>query len=92
MQKLSITVIGQDLFKIVEDKFELADFNIINQVNTGMLGNLKMRTYMFEIDEFNIIEKRKMLMNEFAKDNMRLQAMFVLGDWMRIFIMKPIKT
>ena len=92
MRSLSVTVIGQDLFKVVLSKFELVGINTVNQVNTGMLGNLKLLTYRFELEDEEVIEKRKALLNEFAKDSMRLQAMYVHGDWMRIFVMKPITT
>ncbi len=89
---LSITVIGNDLFKIVAEKLELVKLNPVNQVNSGMFGNLKMLTYRFELQESEVIEKRKELLNELAKDNLRLQPMYVHGDWMRIFVMRPIKT
>lgn len=87
---LSVTIIGQDLFKVVNEKFRLVDLNPVNQVNTGKFGNLKALTYRFELEEEDVIEKRKALMNELSKDNLRLQAMYVHGDWMRIFVMPPI--
>ena len=91
MAKMSVTIIGQDLFKIVREKFELAGINMVNQLNQGMYGNLKTLTYQFELDESEVIEKRKKLMNLFSEDNMRLMPMYVHGDWMRIFVMKPIR-
>ena len=45
MEKLRITVVGNDIFKLVKEKFELAEINKVNQVNSGMLGNLKTLTY-----------------------------------------------
>ena len=91
MEVLRVTVVGQDLFKIVSEVFELVDLNPVNQVNTGMLGNLKLLTYRFELKEDEIISKRKRLMEELAKDSMRLMPMYVHGDWMRIFVFKPIR-
>lgn len=91
MDVLRVTVVGQDLFKIVTEIFELVHLNPANQVKTGMLGNLKMLTYEFELREQDIIDKRSELMQKMAEDNMRLMPMYVHGDWMRIFVMKPIR-
>jgi len=90
MALLRVSVVGQDLFKIVEEKFELAGFNTANQVKTGMLGNLKILAYTFELEDQEIIEKRKKLMQVMSEDYLRLMPMFVNGDWMRIFVFKPI--
>lgn len=92
MELLRVTVVGQDLFRIVKEKFELAGINNVNQLNSGMFGNLKMLTYTFELPEGEIIEKRKKLMDIFAEDSMRLMPMYVHGDWMRMFVFKPIRT
>lgn len=92
MELLRVTVVGQDLFRIVKEKFELAGINNVNQLNSGMFGNLKMLTYTFELPEGEIIEKRRKLMDIFAEDNMRLMPMYVHGDWMRMFVFKPIRT
>ena len=91
MEMLRVTVIGQDLFKIVDEIFELVGLNTVNQVNTSMLGNLKTLTYLFELQDDEVIKKRKAMMDEMAKDNMRLMPMYVHGDWMRIFVMKPMR-
>lgn len=91
MALLRVTVVGQDLFKIVEEKFDTIGLTIVNQVNSGMLGNLKTLTYIFELEDGEIIEKRKQLMVSMSNDNMRLMPMFVNGDWMRIFVFKPMK-
>lgn len=92
MGVVRVTVIGQDLFKIAEEKFELVELNKVNQVNNGMLGNLKTLTYQFEIDDMEVIDIRKRLMRLMSEDNMRLMPMFVNGDWNRIIVMKPFKT
>lgn len=91
MEMLRVTVIGQDLFKIVDEIFELVGLNTVNQVNTSMLGNLKTLTYLFELQDDEVIKKRKAMMDEMSKDNMRLMPMYVHGDWMRIFVMKPMR-
>lgn len=92
MGTIRVTVVGQDLFKIVEEKFELVGLNKVNQVNNGMLGNLKTLTYQFEIDDMEVIDIRKRLMKLMSEDNMRLMPMFVNGDWNRIVVIKPFKT
>jgi len=91
MDTLVVTIIGQDLFKMVVDKFELAGFNQANQINTGMLGNLKIQTHIFEISEDEIIDKRKKLLSAIGDEPMRMMALFTAGDWMRIIVMKPLK-
>lgn len=92
MDVLKVTVVGKDLFKIVEEKFELAGFNTVSSVRNGMLGNLMTLTYEFPIEEDDVIKKRKELMDLMAKDNMRLMPLYMHGDWMRIFVIRPIRV
>ncbi len=89
MDVLRITVVGQDLFKLVEHKMELVGINKVNQLNTGMLGNLKTLTFEIEIKESEIIKKRAELMDKIAEDSMRLMPLYVHKDYMRIFVIKP---
>ena len=91
METLSVTVVGQDIFKIVKEKFQLVGINTVNQLNTGNLGNLKTLTYQFDLPENEVIRIRKDLLNAMAKDEMRLMPMYLHGDWMRIFVFKPFK-
>lgn len=89
MEELCVTVVGQDLFKIVREKIESARVNNIKEVNRGMLGNLKTLTYSGEVDEVNVIFTRKTLMEKLAQDEMRLMPMYPYGNWMRIIVTKP---
>lgn len=89
MDILRITVVGQDLFKLVEHKMELVGINNVNQLNTGMLGNLKTLTFEIEMKESEIIKKRAELMDKIAEDSMRLMPLYVHKDYMRIFVIKP---
>ena len=91
MEKLRVTVVGLDIVDEVTTIFDLVGLTIVNQVNTGMLGNLKMLTYEFDLDESEVISKRKALMDEAAKYRIRLMPMYVHGDWMRVFIFKTIR-
>lgn len=91
MDILRVTVIGKDLFKVVEEKFELVGLNTVNTVSNSTLGNLLTLTYEFVLEEEDVIQVRKKLMNEIAKDNMRLMPLYMHGDWMRIFVMRPIR-
>lgn len=86
-----MTVVGLDIVDEVTTIFDLVGLTIVNQVNTGMLGNLKMLTYEFDLDESEVIAKRKALMDEAAKYRIRLMPMYVHGDWMRVFIFKTIR-
>lgn len=91
MELLRVTVIGQDLFRVFEEHCEFVGLNRVNQLNQGMLGNLKTLTYTFELNDEEVIDKRKTLMRQLAKDDLRLMALYVHGDWMRIFVMKPLR-
>lgn len=91
MDILKVTVVGQDIFKLVSEVFELVGLNPVNRVNSGMLGNIKTLTYFFELEEDEIIEKRQSLMHKLAEDNLRLMPMYAHGDWMRIFVLKPLR-
>ena len=91
METLRVTVVGQDIFKIVQEKFELAGINKVNQVSNGMLGNLKTLTYEVEIPAEKVIKRRARLMEIMAEDNMRIMPLYVHGDWMRIFVFKPLR-
>jgi hypothetical protein len=88
---LRIVVIGKELFKIVEKYMELAGINTVNTVNSGMLGNLIVYTYELEIPADEVIKKRRKLMELMSEDTMRLMPLYPHGDWMRIFVMKPIR-
>lgn len=90
MDTLRVTIVGQDLFKMVEDKLELVNFNKANRVNRGMLGNLKILTYEFDLDESEIIQKRKLFMKEICEDSRRMEGYFKGGEWMTILVMKPL--
>ena len=90
METLKITIIGKDLFKIVEEKLKLSGINKVNQVKNGMLGNLTTLTIFVDIPEEEVIKVRRRIMNKMAEDSMRLMPMYVHGDWMRIFVMKPL--
>ena len=91
MDTLRITVVGQDIFKLVKHKMELVGINNANEVRLGMLGNLKTLTYIFELPEKEVIEKRAKLMTAMSEDSMRLMPLYVHGDWMRVFVFKPIR-
>ena len=91
MDILRVTAVGKDVINVVEEKFELVGLNTVNTVRNSMLGNLTALTYEFAIDEEEVISKRKKLMEEMAKDNMRLMPLYMHGDWMRIFVIKPMK-
>jgi hypothetical protein len=90
MEKLHVTVVGKNIFQLVEKKFELVGINNAKMVKTGMLGNLKILAYEFELEESEVIDVRKRLMSKMAEDSLRLMPMYVHGDWMRIFVFEPI--
>ncbi len=89
MEKIFVTVVGQDLFKLVEEKIGLIRVNNVKEVNRGMLGNLKTLTISFDVEEERVIFTRKQLTEKIAEDNMRLMPMHPYGDWMRIIVTRP---
>lgn len=91
MDTLIVTVVGQDLFKIVEEKFENVELTYANRINPGMLGNLKISTYEFDLEECEIIRIRKELLCEISEDRNRMTAFFEAGNWMRLIVIKPLR-
>lgn len=91
MEKLKVTIVGQDISKEVAVIFDELGLTAINQIKTGMLGNLKTLTYIFDIPEEKVIDQRKKLMDELARHDTRLMPMYVHGDWMRLFVFKVIR-
>lgn len=92
MSTLRVTVIGNDIFKIVAEKLELVGINQINKINTGMLGNLKTLTYEIDLEDLDIIGIRKKLIELMIQDNMRIMPLFMASNWLHLFVMKPFKT
>ena len=91
MEKLKVTIVGQDISKEVVVIFDELGLNAFNTIKTGMLGNLKTLTYTFEIPDEEVIDKRKKLMDELARHDTRLMPMYVHGDWMRVFVFKVMR-
>lgn len=91
METLRITVVGKDLFKLVEHKMMLVGINTVNSVNTGMLGNLTTLTFEIKMREDEVIKTRKMLLDKMSED-IRLMPLYAHGDCMRIFVIKPVLT
>ena len=89
VEQLKVTIVGQDISKEVAVIFDELGLNAINQIKTGMLGNLKTLTFEIEMKESEIIKKRTQLMDKLAEDNMRLMPLYVHKDYMRIFVIKP---
>lgn len=92
MEKFRITAVGQDIAKIVAEKIQLVGINKVNQVSSGMLGNLKTLTYEIDLEEDEVIKVRQRLMGKMAEDSLRLMPMCVHGDWMKVFVFKPMHT
>lgn len=91
MEHLRLTVVGQDIFKIVQEKCEEVGLNPVNQVKTGMLGNLKILSFTFELEENDVLQTRKILMQNLLDSGGLLMPMYVHGDWLRIFVFKTIR-
>ena len=98
MDEMTVTIIGQEIFREVVDAFAeigLSDRdsdNKVNEIKTGMLGNMKTLTYKFLIPENKVIATRKAFMVRLTENKTRLLPMYVHGDWMRIIILKNFRT
>ena len=92
MEVMTVTVVGQELFTPVEQVMKLVGLNPVNQVKRGMLGNLKALTYSVEIDEKEIIEKRCQLMDKLAENTATMLPLYLHGDWMKLYVVKPIRV
>lgn len=88
MRAVVVTIVG----KGYDEEFEwiLTELAVktVNTVNSGMLGNFATLTYYLEIPENDIIVKRRELMNKIRERLPQAMALYMHGDWNRIFIMK----
>lgn len=89
MDELFVTVVGTDLIKSVEKIFDELGMHY-DDFKKNSIGNMKTTVYSFMIDEDEIIAKRKRLMNRIMLEPLKYTAMYVHGDWMRLFIFKHI--
>lgn len=92
MEVMTVTVVGQELFTPVEQVLKLVGLKPVNQVKRGMLGNLKVLTYSIKIDEKEIIEKRCQLMDKLAENTATMLPLYLHGDWMKLYVVKPIRV
>lgn len=92
MEVMEVTVVGQELFEPVKRVLKLVELNPVNQVKRGMLGNLKALTYFVEIDEKEIIAKRCQLMDKLAENTATMLPLYLHGDWMKLYVVKPIRV
>lgn len=91
METMIVTVVGQELFEPVLRVMKLVGLNPVNQAKRGMLGNLKVLTYTVEVDEGEIIEKRCRLMDKLAENTATILPLYLHGDWMKLYVIKPIR-
>lgn len=88
MQKLSVTIVGLDLVDIVLSLAKSTGLtaNPVNQVNKGRLGNFKTLTYIFDIDDDQLIAKRREFMNMLEEEKRFLVPLYEHGDWKNVYI------
>lgn len=83
-----VTVIGSGVKEIVEPIFNTLTINSVNEISSGMLGNLRTLTYSISIEDDFVISQRKKLMSELSKESTHLVAFYEHGDWMHVYIFK----
>lgn len=88
MAELSVTIVGLDLKDLVMSVVRKAslDINPVKSVNKGRLGNFKTLTWIFEIDEYELIQKRRAFMDFLAEEKTFLTPMYEHGDWCSVYI------
>lgn len=88
MEQLQITVVGNDLIDVMMSIFSDLGLIPINSPYKGMLGNFKLFTYVFDIDESEFIATRREIMNRVSFNNSHIIAMYKHGDYKNVCIFK----
>lgn len=91
MEHLYVTVIGGDTAAHAERIFDDLRLKSINQIKDrvlGRLGNFKTYTYIFEIPEEEVIDKRKKLMKALIGESAEWCGMYEHGDWMQLYLFR----
>ncbi len=91
MEHLYVTVIGGDTASHAERIFDDLRLKSINQINDGALGrlgNFKTYTYIFELPEEEVIERRKKLMKALIGESAEWCGMYEHGDWMQLYLFR----
>lgn len=91
MEHLYVTVVGGDTAAHAERIFHDLRLKSINQTKDGelgRLGNFKTYTYIFELPEEEVIEKRKTLMKALVGESGEWVGMYEHGDWMQLYLFK----
>ena len=86
---LLITVIGGDALKPTRSvlaRLGINGVNGVNPVNDGRFGNFKTITMSMELPVSEVIDVRKHMMKELAKESTHLLPMYPHGEWMHVYI------
>lgn len=89
MDELYVTVVGTELIKSVEKIFKELGMKY-DDFKKGSIGNMKTMVYTFVTEQDHVIITRKKLMECIMMEPFKYTAMYVHGDWMRVFIFKKI--
>lgn len=90
MERLTVTIVGQDILELADSLFRENKVNPVNRVKESKLGNFRTFTYIFEFDENDFIKRRRDLLNSFGKETTHLLPMYCYHDWSQIYIFKKI--
>ena len=88
MRQMSVTIVGGGIAEILDPVFDSLDLYPVKPIKKGTLGNFNTLTYIFELDEQEIIRKRRDLMQFVAKESTHLVGMYRHGGWMDIFVFR----
>lgn len=89
MDELYVTVVGIELIKSIQKIFEELGMKY-DDFKKGSIGNMKSMTFTFVTEQDHVIITRKRLMERIMMEPFKYTAMYVHGDWMRVFIFKKI--
>lgn len=89
MDELYVTVVGTELIKSVEKILEALEMKY-DDFRKGSIGNMKTMVYTFVTEQNHVIITRKKLMERIMMEPFKYTAMYVHGDWMRVFNFKKI--
>lgn len=81
-----ITIVGLDILRTVQFALKPTGIKLVNPVNRGKFGNFKTLTFLTPIPEIEVMNRRKEIMMELAKESTHLLAMYPHGDVFHVYI------
>lgn len=90
--EFSVTVIGEELFGLVEELFDIIDISKdISKVELGSFYDIEAMIYTFDIEYKDVIPTRNLLLSIITDEERDIMAMFSSGNWMNVIVGPKVK-